>query len=631
MRIWRKVSQAFAVSALICTIPAGAALAEVPYFQHSVSSGTLPPMAERLPKDPLVITPGKDQVIGRYGGTLRTLVGSPADVKLMFVNGYARLVGYTKDFEIKPDILASVEVMDSRTFVMKLREGHKWSDGHPFTSEDFRYWWEDTANNPKLFPAGPPAELLVNGELPKVEFPDPLTVIYSWSAPNPNFLANLAGAAPLLIYRPSHYLKNHHIEYVDRSTLSPKQKIKLKAWAANHNRLDNLYKFDNPELPTLQPWRNTTPAPATRFVGERNPYFHRVDPEGRQLPYIDELIYTVSEGKLIPAKAASGDTDLQARGLRLQDATFLKENEQRSHYKVLLWETGRGSHFTLYPNLNSENPTWRKLMRDARFRRALSLAINREEINDILFFGLAVEGNNAVQKQSPFYTEELRTKWATFDIETANSLLDDMGLTARNHDGTRLMPNGEPLVIVIETAGEETEQSDILELINESWKQIGIEVFTKPSQRAVFRNRIFSGETAMSVWSGFEDGVPTAQSSPATRAPTSQTSYQWPKWGQYFETKGKSGEPVDMPEAQHLFELYNKWLTTTDDDEKAEIWRKMLQIHADQQFTIGVVGAILQPIVVSDKLRNVPREGIYNWDPGAQFGIYHPDLFWFEE
>lgn len=631
MKLWRRISRGVAISTLVCAIPTGAVRAEVPYFQHSVMSGFLPPMENRLPKNPLVVTPGKGQVIGQYGGKLKTLVGNPSDVKLMFVNGYARLVGYTEDYEIKPDILESLEVKEGRSFVMKLREGHKWSDGHPFTSEDFRYWWEDIANNPKLFPAGPPAELMVNGELPKVETPDPLTVIYSWSVPNPNFLANLASAAPLLIYRPSHYLKAHHIGYIDRSKLSPKQKIKLKAWAANHNRLDNLYKFDNPELPTLQPWRNTTPAPANRFVGKRNPYFHRVDPNGQQLPYIDELIYTVSEGKLIPAKAASGDTDLQARGLRLQDATFLKENEKRSNYKVLLWETARGSHFTLYPNLNSQDPIWRKLMRDVRFRRALSLAINREEINDILFFGLAVEGNNAVQKQSPFYTEELRTRWATFDVDMANSLLDEMGLTTRNDDGTRMMPNGKPLVIVIETAGEETEQSDILELINESWEQIGIEVFTKPSQRAVFRNRIFSGETVMSVWSGFEDGLPTAQSSPADRAPTSQTSYQWPKWGQYFETKGKSGEPVDLPEAQHLFELYKRWQSTTDDDEKAEIWREMLNIHVDQQFTIGVIGAILQPIVVSNKLRNVPKEGIYNWDPGAQFGIYHPDLFWFED
>lgn len=619
---------------LLCSltvlVSSNAQAQDVPFFKEKVESGALPAMLERLPQTPLVVTPADDQTVGQYGGELRTLVGNPSDVKLMFVYGYARLVVYNRDLQIVPDILESVDVEDGRVFTLKLRKGHKWSDGHPFTSEDFRYWWEDVANNEKLSPAGPPASILINGEVPEVTFPDAETIVYSWSVPNPNFLPQLAAASPLLIYRPAHYLKKFHEKYVDLSKLNKIQRIKFKAWASEHNRLDNLYKFDNPKLPTLQPWRNTTAPPATRFVGERNPYFHRTDPQGRQLPYIDKLILTVSESKLIAAKAASGDVDLQARGLQLQDATFLKEGEERSHYKTLLWPTVRGSHFVLYPNLNSEDEMWRKLMRDTRFRRALSLGIDREEINDTLFFGLAVEGNNSVQSQSPFYTEELRTKWATLDQDKANALLDEVGLTEWDDDGNRLLPNGEPIVVVIETAGEDTEQSDILELIDDSWKELGISVFTKPSQRAVFRNRIFSGETVMSVWSGFEDGIPNPDSSPATRAPTSQISYQWPKWGQYFETKGKSGEAADLPEAQKLLGLYEKWLATTDENEKADIWKEMLQIHVDQQFTIGVVGGILQPIVVKDDLKNVPKEAIFNWNPGAQFGIYHPDLFWFE-
>ncbi|PHQ68945.1 MAG: peptide ABC transporter substrate-binding protein [Sneathiella sp.] len=622
---------AIVVGILVCLITTISNATEVPYFEADVAKGILPPVAERLPKTPRVVPLGPEQEIGQYGGQLKTLIGNPADVKLMFVYGYARLVGYSPELEIEPDILESVDVQEGRIFTLKLRDGHKWSDGHPFTSEDFRYWWEDVAGHMKLSPAGPPATLLVKGEMPKVEFPDALTVIYSWSAPNPDFLPQLAAASPLLIYRPAHYLQKFHEKFVDMSKLNKIQKIKFKAWASEHNRKDNLYRFDNPDLPTLQPWRNTTSSPATRFVGKRNPYFHRVDPDGRQLPYIDELIFTVSESKLISAKAASGDVDLQARGLKLQDATFLKAHEDRSDYKTLLWPTVRGSHFALYPNLNSENKMWRNLMRDVRFRRALSLAIDREEINDTLFFGLAIEGNNSVQEQSDFYTEELRTKWAEYDTDRANQLLDEVGLTARDDDDIRLLPNGEPLVIVIETAGEDTEQSDILELINESWHEIGVAVFTKPSQRAVFRNRIFSGETVMSVWSGFENGIPDAVASPATRAPTSQISYQWPKWGQYFETKGKSGEPVDIPEALRLQELYANWLAATEDAEKEEIWKEMLDIHADQQFTIGVVGGILQPIVVKNHLRNVPEEAIFNWNPGAQFGVYNPDLFWFEK
>ncbi|MEP5699581.1 MAG: ABC transporter substrate-binding protein, partial [Sneathiella sp.] len=532
--------------------------------------------------------------------------------------------------EISPDIARDFEVEDNRVFTFHLRKGHRWSDGASFTSEDFRYWWEDVANNKKLSPTGPPASLLVDGKYPEVTFPDELTVRYRWQKPNPNFLALLAGASPLLIYRPAHYLKKYHDRYVDKSKMSKIQKIKFKSWASNHNRKDNLYKFDNPDLPTLQPWRNTTSAPANRFVGVRNPFFHRADPSGRQLPYIDRIILSISEGKLISAKAASGDVDLQARAIKLQDATFLKENEKRSKYRTRLWPTVRGSHFALYPNLNAVDPVWRRLLRDVRFRRALSLGIDREEINDVLFFGLATEGNNTVQSQSRLYSEDLRTRWAKLDVEQANKLLDDVGLVQKNEEGIRFLPNGEPLLMIVETAGESSEQADVLELIRDSWREIGISLFIKPSQRSVFRNRIFAGETILSVWSGFENGVPTAASSPAVLATTSQTSYQWPKWGQYFETKGQSGEPADIPEAKRLNALYEKWQNAATREIQAEAWQEMLEIHAEQQFTIGVVSGILQPIVVKNILMNVPKKAIFNWDPGAQFGIYHPDLFWFD-
>jgi len=607
-----------------------AAQTEIPYLAADVGKGTLPPMAERLPETPLVVPLMAGQTLGKYGGRLKSLIGNPADVKLMFVYGYARLVGYNTDLKIVPDIAQSFEVIENRIFTFKLRKGHRWSDGEPFTSEDFRYWWEDVANNKKLSPTGPPASLLVDGELPTVTFPDALTVRYEWAKPNPDFLGLLARAAPLLIYRPAHYLKKFHKRYIDTSKMSKMQRIKLKAWAPKHNRLDNLYKFDNPDLPTLQPWRNTTYAPANRFVGVRNPYFHRVDSEGHQLPYIDEVIFNVSEPKLIAAKAASGEVDLQARAIKLQDATFLKANEKRSKYRTFLWQTVRGSHMALFPNLNANDPKWRKLIRDVRFRRALSLGIDREEINDVLFFGLAKEGNNTVQPQSVLFEQSFQTKWAQLDLKKANALLDELGLDKRNKNGIRLMSDGKPLSIIIETAGESTEQTDVLELIRDSWREIGIALYTKPSQRTVFRNRIFSGETIMAVWSGLENGVPTPDASPAALATTSQLSYQWPKWGQYVETKGQSGEPADIPEVIRLNELYTEWQRSDNDVQRTRIWKEMLKIHADQQYTIGIVSGILQPIIVSNRLKNVPKSAIFNWDPGAQFGMYHPDIFWID-
>jgi peptide/nickel transport system substrate-binding protein len=185
--------------------------------------------------------------------------------------------------------------------------------------------------------------------------------------------------------------------------------------------------------------------------------------------------------------------------------------------------------------------------------------------------------------------------------------------------------------IIVETAGEDTEQTDVLELVRDGWAEVGVRLFSKPSQREVFRNRIFSGETQVSIWGGFENGVPTPDMSPAELAPTMQHSLQWPKWGQYFETSGAAGEAPDLPAALKLAELNEEWLAAATRAEHEAVWQRMLKIHADEMFTIGIVAGVMQPIVVANRLRNVPREGVYNWDPGAQFGIYRPDTFWFGE
>src|SRR5690606_10456295 len=268
-------------------------------------------------------------------------------------------------------------------------------------------------------------------------------------------------------------------------------------------------------------------------------------------------------------------------------------------------------------------PVWRALFRDVRFRRALSLAIHREEINKVLYYGLALTGNNFLLPASPLYEEALRQRWAEYDLPRANAMLDELGLK-RGGDGIRRLPDGRRAEIIVETAGESTEETDALQLVHDSWLKAGIKLYTRPLQREVFRNRIFAGSTQMAIWSGLENGLATAEMSPAEFAPTSQQQLQWPKWGQYYETRGMSGEPVDLPEAAALMDLYRTWRGAGSKAEKERIWREMLRIWADQVYSIGLIGGVLQPVVVSDRLKGVPQEGFYNWDPGAHFGIYRP-------
>ena len=607
---------------------------ESPLLKKMVKNGELPPVESRLPKTPRTIDySSRNLSIGKYGGTIKMLMARAKDARQMTVYGYARLLIFKpKTFEFQPDILESFDVIDGKKFIFNLRPGHKWSDGHRFSTEDFRYWWEDVANNTELSPVGPPKVMKVEGQLPQFRVLNELTIEYEWEKPNPDFLVALAGASLLYIYRPAHYMRQFHRNFVTESELQIRvSAAKQRNWAALHNKMDNLYRNDNINLPVLQPWVCVSKTSSNRLRFKRNPYFHRIDPSGQQLPYVDEFVFGIASNKLISAKSGTGEVDLQARYLRFDDYTFLKKGEDRSPYSTRLWPTAKGSHLALFPNLNHKKAELRSIIRDVRFRRALSMAVNRYEINQVIYYGLAIEGNNTVLPESPLYKPYYRSKWAKLDLTAANQLLDDMGLTQRDNRGIRLMPDGNPLNLIVETAGESTEQTDILELIHDSWLKIGVKIYSKPSQRNVFRNRIFSGETSMSIWSGIENGLATANSSPAEFAPTTQQLLQWPKWGQNFETEGKAGQPVDDPEAQELLELYKQWRVEPLFEKKEKIWAKILAINTEQVYSIGLIARVLQPVVVSNKLKNVPLKAIYNWNPGAHFGIYSPDTFWFKK
>lgn len=607
-------------------------LIDSPALADQVAGGKLPALAERLPTSPrLIEVAAMGRAPGRHGGTMRMLMGDQRDIRMMTIYGYTRLVVYDDKLELAPDVLESYEAEQGRIFTLRLRPGHRWSDGHPLTAEDFRYWWEDVANNKRLSPGGPPQAMVISGEKPSFEILDPQTIRYSWSQPNPVFLPALAGAQPLYIAMPAHYLKQFHQRYAGKEELEQKVKTtRVKDWGSLHERFSRQYRPENPDLPTLDPWRNTTSIPAERFTFVRNPYFHRIDENGRQLPYVDEVTLTIGSSSLIPAKTAAGDADLQARYLRFEDYTFLKSAAKRMNFEVKLWKRAEGASFALMPNLNAIDPVWRDLNRDLRYRRALSLAINRRDINRVIFFGLAKESGNTALPESPLYDETLAKLNMTPDLAEANRLLDEIGLSKRDGEKIRLFPDGRRLEFTIETAGASTEETDILDLIKQDFIAIGIKIHPRSSQLDVFRRRILAGQTIMSGWTGMDNALVAAEMEPDALAPTSPSQFNWPRWGQYFESGGREGEAPDIAEAKELVALYRAWRHSTTHQERREIWQRMLKINAEQLFTIGVVNATLQPVVVSTRLKNVPDKGLYSFEPGAFFGRYMPDTFWFE-
>ncbi|MDM9620321.1 ABC transporter substrate-binding protein [Rhizobium sp. S96] len=606
---------------------------EPEFLTDWLRAGRIPAMVDRLPTHPRIVNmKNMGREPGVYGGTVRTIIGSAKDIRYMTVNGYSRLVGYDTRLQLQPDIVMGFTSENDTVFTFHLREGHRWSDGAPFTADDFRYWWEDVILDKALTPGGGALELRPHGDLPRFEMLDPLTVRYSWDKPNPNFMPALAGPLPLVIYGPGHYLKQFHKKYQDDFRLSALMKEnRVKKWADLHIKMSRASRPENPELPTLDPWLNTTAPPADQFVFVRNPFFHRIDENGLQLPYVDRFVLNVSSSSIIAAKAGAGETDLQSTGVDFNDYTFLKDAEKRFPVKVNLWKQIRGSRVALLPNLNCADEVWRDLFRDVRFRRGLSLAVDRHEINMVAFYGLGKASADTVLPESPLYKSEYADAFINHDPDEANRLFDELGLSKRDSDGIRFLPDGRRAEITVETAGESTLDTDVLELVRDHWRQVGLALYVRTSQRDVFRNRAMGGTIMMSIWFGIDNGVATADMVPNQLAPTFDDQLQWPLWGMHYLSAGQEGAAPDLPEAKQLVDLLNQWGLTARFEEREAIWHQMLSLYTQQVFSIGLINSTLQPILHSAKLQNVPDRALYGFDPTCFLGIYMPDTFWFKE
>lgn len=630
------ITRRTALGLMAATLVPGAARAagiEPEVLRADIDAGKLPKLADRLPKTPRVINVvAQGGLPGRNGGTIRTIIGGQKDIRLMTIYGYTRLVGYNSRLEFEPDILESFDVVEERIFTFKLRDGHKWSDGTPLSTEDFRYGWEDVLNDEDLTNGGLPVNLRVDGKGPLFEIVDPLTVRYTWEGPNPDFLPSLASAQPVNLALPAHYLKQFHKKYQDEDKLKDlMKKNKAKKWSGLHIKMSRTYRPENPDLPMLDPWINRTQPPAEQFVFERNPFYHRVDENGLQLPYIDKFVLNLSSSAIIPAKTGAGESDLQVTGIDFADYTFLKDSESRYPVKVSLWKKIQGARFAILPNLNYGDDVWRNILRDVRFRRALSIAIDRREINMACFFGLAKESADTLLPESPLFKPEYAEAWSSFDPAKANALLDEIGLAERDDDGIRILPDGRSAQLIIETPGESKLDTDVLELVADHLLKVGLAVFIRTSQRDIFRSRALAGQIMLSLWSGIDNGVATADMSPDQLAPTAEDELQWPLWGVYYVTRGEQGTAPDMPEGADLVRLLREWRSSATIEARADAWRQMLEIFTDNVFSIGIVNQTLQPVLRSARLHNVPEEGLYGFDPTCYLGVYKPDTFWLEE
>jgi peptide/nickel transport system substrate-binding protein len=610
---------------------AGASSKQAPAFAEMVAAGDLPPLEERLPADPMVVEP--NDRIGQYGGTWHMgSVGSSDNALVARTAGYEKPLRWDKTYtEVVPNLISSWETSeDGKVFTLYLRKGVRWSDGELLTADDYLFNFNDRLMNEDLTPTFPDA-LTVGGETPTMEKVDDYTVNVKFPLPSGGFTLHLANVSCQLLAMPAHHFEQFHIAYVDEAEMNQMvEDAGFEFWYELFGSKNEAFPccYHDIGRPLTYAW--VPPADASAFgeepqaVFNRNPYYWKVDPDGNQLPYIDQLFYKMHENPdTILLDAIAGDIDMQKRHIdKIENVPVLQENSGDGGYHFFALQRQKMNNCILDLNQNYEDdPYIADLNKEMDFRIALSHGIDREELVEVINGGRGEPWQAAPLPNSPFYSEELAKQYTEHDPDTANEMLD-LFLPDKDDEGYRLRTdNGERLIIIAETAADfKVVWIDILELIKEQWKEIGIEMRIKTHDRAFYQGeRRGNGQTMLAVWEGDIDywAVYHIRNQVACH-------HLWTAW---INSGGEQGEepPEVYKEINALYEELK--MTVGLEDQRAII----AQIH--ELYPFDRIGTTTIPSgygVVKNNFYNVSEEVPDMWI-GATPALDNTCQYWIDE
>ncbi len=591
---------------------------EAPALAAMVAEGTLPALEERLPENPMVVEPLES--IGTYGGTWHCMIIGGDLTHLTRYQGYEQLLRWTPDWSgYIPNVAERYEINeDSTAFTFYLRKGMKWSDGEPFTAADFDYQYNHVLLNSELTNVFPSYFKDAQGNPATLEIIDDYTVKFVFAQPSGLFMLNMA-ATNTMPFAPKHYLEQFHLEYNEGAN-DLATDASYADWIEYYaNRADWSI---NADLPSVNPWIFVNAPDGTSAISRatRNPYYWKVDPDGKQLPYIDEIEYQlVSDTEVAVLKAAAGEIDFFDQNIATPaNRSVFYDNMESGNYHFVTTTMSAPNAMNIILNLNHKDPDRRAIFSNKDFRIGLSYAINRQEIIDMVFMGDGIPSQTAPRPESDLYNEELATQYTEYNVDLANEYLDKV-LPDKDNDGMRLMPNGEKLVIQLDIDMARDTFIDASELLVNYWRAVGVEVKADIISRDLWEERTRNGDGSFDMTiHRFGGGTGTLMyTDPRYFFPYDNNSMFAMAWRNYYiDPTGygaKIAPEVPPEEVLRQMELYNQIKVTGDAETQRALMTEILDIAVDQFYTIGICTEADSYAICNNDLVNVPDTMPWNW------------------
>lgn len=575
---------------------------ESPMMAARVAAGTLPVVDARLPTEPMVLEVG---TIGKFGGTIRQQSGNQGGH--FFLDGAQLIFPQHTNNDgtiIAPDLCSKVELSDDATQItLTFRTGLKWSDGTPFGPDDIIWWWQNEQNNKELFPNGPSADWTPGGVPATFEKVDDVTLKITMPQPfRPllNMSAHERMSPGGTFGQPITYMSQFHID-TNPAANDVAKSLGYDFWhQAYLAQRYHLGSFAN--KPHVGPWVKTETG-STREVFERNPFFHQVDAEGNQLPYIDQIVLEIVADRTLQAtRTIAGE--LTQGDVALSQIDVARANEATGDYKILAYKNSNPSQCCLSFNLNHKDPVLRAIYNDRRFRIAMSQAINRDEMNQALYFGLGVPGAAMINPKASYFKPEWATKYADYNVEAANALLDEMGLAWDADKKWRVRSDGSKLSSVYAYYPEFSVEH--LELVRGYWAAVGHELVIQEVSRTL---RDETGKAAGHDITGWN--IDLAEEIAcylpwATKFQPNLEMYYGVNWWTWFETNGASGEEPPQ-EWKDQFNRMAAWYGAANQADYTRLAQEVWQFFSDEIPVIGTIGYVPMPTASKNGLLNVPE------------------------